>query len=160
MKSLVLVLACIAQFGTIGSARSSVATANSAPIANTCALEGGHAVYEARALLGDQATYDDDLLCQPASPIKKQEEEAAQAFDYKMFPNPANGYALIELGRPSVGDGNITVTNALGKVMLVQTFQKDDKSIVLLMDELPAGTYFITVQTKAGNSTKVLTSTK
>jgi hypothetical protein len=128
------------------------------PIANTCALEGGHAVYEARALLGDQATYDDDLLCQPATPIKKQEEEAAQAFDYKMFPNPASGYALIELDRPSKGEGNITVTNALGIVILVQSIQKDDKSLVLFMDELPAGTYYVTVQTELGKTTKVLTN--
>jgi hypothetical protein len=130
------------------------------PIANTCPLEGGFAVYEARALLGDQANYDDDLLCQPAAPLKNPGEATVQALDYKLYPNPANGYALLELDRPSVGDGNVVLTNALGKVMMVQTIQKEDKSLVLFLDELPAGTYYVTVQTESGKNTKVLINLK
>lgn len=57
---------------------------------------------------------------------------------FKVYPNPANGYIIIE------GTGNMTVTNALGQTIMTKEIKGKEKL------ELPKGMYFVTM----GNETR------
>jgi hypothetical protein len=122
------------------------------PIANTCPYYGGHAVFQARALLGDQAMYNDATLCQPARPLVRKEN--VKAFDFQVFPNPANGFTMVALDEPAISKGQITLSNGLGETVQVQQFQKDELQVLLFVDNLSNGLYFITIVTEMGKVTK------
>ena len=57
---------------------------------------------------------------------------------FKVYPNPANGYIIIE------GTGNMTVTNVLGQTIMTKEIKSKEKL------ELPKGMYFVTM----GNETQ------
>jgi len=127
-------------------------------IAHYCAYAGGQAVFQARALLADQASYGEADYCQTSNHVKKTEDESG--LDYNLYPNPASGYVMVELDAPADGKGSIRLVNTLGELVKTQDIEKDDTSFVLFLDELPAGMYYVTVQTKAGKVTKLLTNLK
>ena len=129
-------------------------------IANTCPRRGGQAVYQARALLNDQAVYDDGLLCAPPSPLKKPEVPLPTELTFKLYQNPANGYTIVELGKKASEDGTVSLTDALGRVMLTQNFEEGDDSIIIFLDELPVGLYQLNVKAGKLSSTQLLSNLK
>jgi hypothetical protein len=137
------------------TALTSTQVATLTPIANTCPYYGGHAVFQARALLGDQAMYNDASLCQPARALVKKED--VKAFDFQVYPNPANGFAMVDLDEPAANQGKLILLNSLGKVVLEQQFQKEDEQVLLFVNDFPNGLYFVTVMTENGRVSKPLT---
>ena len=57
---------------------------------------------------------------------------------FKVYPNPAKGYVIIE------GTGYLTVTNILGQTIMTKEIKGKEKL------ELPKGMYFVTM----GNETR------
>lgn len=101
------------------------------------------------SLVGYQAPYDDLSLCQPPSPLKKPvTDEETVAF--KVYPNPAGLYTLVELSKAAIEAGDATLTNALGQQVHVSPFGAGDKNILMIFENVPAGVYYLTV--RVGNT--------
>ena len=66
-----------------------------AAIAEMCPIEGGDAVYEARAIVERLTgeTYDDAILCASEErPSNEREDDQTGATDIRVFPNPTTGH--------------------------------------------------------------------
>jgi hypothetical protein len=66
-----------------------------AAIAEMCPIEGGDAVYEARAIVERLTgeTYDDAILCASEErPSNEREDDQIGATDIRVFPNPTTGH--------------------------------------------------------------------
>ena len=131
-------------------------TALLSSIANTCPFSGGEAVYQARALLGEKIFYDDDVLCQPASPLIKQKEDLP--FDFTLYPNPSNGFVVLELEAAAVEEGTIILTDALGKQVFISQIRAGEEAISLIINDLLPGIYFVNVRTTHQSATKILSN--
>lgn len=55
---------------------------------------------------------------------------------------------------------SVEAGKTLRQLVMTQAIEKEDTSLVLFLDGLPAGMYYVTVQTKAGKVTKLLTNLK
>ncbi len=64
--------------------------------------------------------------------------------DFKLFPNPTNGTVRIEL--PYNGDGNWSLSDISGRQLKVNNIANNEKLMELNLNDLPSGTYFITIQ--------------
>ena len=113
-------------------------------IANQCPHAGGEAVYQARALLNDGMVYDDQTLCQPGMQLKKPAESSATPF-FSVYPNPGALFTRVELEDEAKEAGEVVLSDALGRQVLVQTFRKGDQTIPLMLEEVPGGMYYLTV---------------
>jgi hypothetical protein len=119
-------------------------------IANQCPIEGGNAVYEARAILAifnPDDFYDDDQLCNnqafEAPIIIGQENWVAEGF--KVFPNPANTKITVELPELDFKNGEIIVFDIFGKMVLVDQLVENNFTFNLDINNLQDGMYFIQV---------------
>ena len=64
--------------------------------------------------------------------------------DFKLYPNPTNGTIRIEL--PYNGNGNWTLSDISGRQLKADNIANDEKLMELNLNDLPSGTYFITIQ--------------
>jgi hypothetical protein len=62
----------------------------------------------------------------------------------KVYPNPTSGKLVIEVGPQNHGDLEVVVINGAGKVVIFQKFK--DESIVINMDKLPKGFYYLNLK--------------
>ena len=123
-------------------------------IASLCPYAEGEAVYQSRALLGDLTTaYDDVSICNSIPQGRAIKPETTD-FDFKVYPNPSNGYAYVELENEADANGLITITNNLGQVLLTQKFDEGAKTVLVLGEDLPRGMFYLTV--KIGTETKTM----
>ena len=130
-------------------------------IAVQCPYEGGDAVYQARALLGDGAVYDDSTACDTTGQqFLRRPVSTMQSLEFKVAPNPGNGYTFIELDKSTEEDGEVVLATILGRQIHQQHFSKGDKTILLFLEDVPSGTYYVTVRTKTLSSTKVFLNLK
>ncbi len=133
------------------------------PIANQCPYSGGEGVYMARALLGNEAIYNDLALCGLAAPqpiARPNDEDKVVEPSFRMYPNPANQYLVVELVDKSKGEGLLTLTNAFGVQVLAETIMEGTEAIPVDTGKIPAGTYFLTLKSSTGNQTQVLVISK
>lgn len=72
---------------------------------------------------------------------------------FKLFPNPAKGFAFIEMPEITT-NGELKMYDALGRVVKKQTIS--EISTKLNISDLLTGTYIVVVRTDYGNSTKQL----
>ncbi|MCS7036372.1 MAG: T9SS type A sorting domain-containing protein [Saprospiraceae bacterium] len=104
-------------------------------IAGQCPLEGGDAVYEARALLGGGVYYDDDVLCDLAQWRSRELPPAAvqtQVSRAMLYPNPASEM-LYWSGAQSV---RVRLFNAMGQLAVEQLLVGNALPIGLLPEGL------------------------
>ena len=74
---------------------------------------------------------------------------------FAVVPNPAHGTVTVETeGVAARGGGAVTVTDAVGKTVLRAAVVSDRQQLDIA--DLPAGTYFVTLATKEGTSTRKL----
>ena len=74
---------------------------------------------------------------------------------FAVVPNPAHGTVTVETeGVAARGGGAVTVTDAVGKTVLRAAVVSDRQQLDIA--DLPAGTYFVTLTTKEGTSTRKL----
>ena len=108
-------------------------------IAEQCPLEGGDAVYEARAIVAylTGVSFDDNELCYLAEERRQEKETLSQPSSILLYPNPTTGQVYwVGTGEQSV---QVRVFNALGQVIANLTSTNGYASL----DHLPQGLYHI-----------------
>ena len=129
-------------------------------IAALCPYAEGEAVYQSRALLGDLTTaYDDVSICNSIPQGRAIKPEITD-FDFKVYPNPSNGYAFVELEKETKSNGKVTITNNLGQVIWAQDFGEGTKTVLLLVENIPSGTFYLNVQIGTKTKTELFTNLK
>jgi len=108
-------------------------------IAEQCPLEGGDAVYEARAFVGHFTGqgFDDHTACDNAQQRQGFELEKADKFTLNLYPNPTSG--LLYWDAPIETPTTVEVYNAMGCLQLRQLVQ----TTVLDLSALPEGAYYV-----------------
>ena len=71
--------------------------------------------------------------------------------DFKLYPNPTNSSVRIEL--PYSGDGNWILSDISGRQIKAENIANNEKLMELNLNDLPSGTYFITIQLGGNVST-------
>jgi hypothetical protein len=74
--------------------------------------------------------------------------------EVEVWPNPASREVRVSLPAAVGSAGRITLSNSLGETVRVQQFQKEEQQVLLFVDNLSNGLYFITVMTEMGKVTK------
>ena len=119
-------------------------------IANQCPLEGGTAVYRARALLQSN-NYDDAMLCANANTNDAGKQVGLES-SFSLYPNPSNGNITLIL--PG-GEQTIRITNALGQLVHEWENIEITGHWILPNLNLESGSYFCTVMTKGKQESKL-----
>jgi hypothetical protein len=136
-----------AAFGALGSIEMAALQA----IALQCPIEGGNAVYRARAFLAilawEYADYDDSLLCAPLGLLAAPPQAGAlfQAANedkvFRIYPNPAQNEIGIALNAPEDAPGLLLVYDIFGRQLLQHTLAAGADAYSLSIGELPEGLY-------------------
>lgn len=89
-----------------------------------CSMEGGNAVFKARALLATvygSVIYNNRELCNRVGiEIRQQQEEKKS--NLKVYPNPADAKVYLEFLNEKGGNCTFTLTNTLGQEILSISF--------------------------------------
>lgn len=128
-------------------------------IAYQCPYAGGEAVYQSRALLGEGHAFDDSTLCNSAAlPLVKQPAETV--LDFHVFPNPANAFFTVELAEEAATAGTAVLTDLLGRTVAAQDFRESTREFFLIVGQVPAGRYLLTVEVDGERTTKPISIIK
>jgi hypothetical protein len=118
-------------------------------IAIQCPLDGGLAVYEARALLNSikPAWYNDKELCEGGEPIFSKQVAAKKIDEYKVYPNPAQDRLyLYNLTNDKNSVVEINIVDALGTLIKKESIELTGFNTINV-EELSSGFYFLTIKT-------------
>jgi hypothetical protein len=115
------------------------------PIANQCPLEGGEAVFQARALLNDGEVYDNIALCDAAQNRSLIQEDKPQA-SFRIYPNPAENIINLELEKTVEKSGKVFISDITGKIVLEIDLLIGDQSKSINIAKIPSGTYHLLVE--------------
>jgi hypothetical protein len=118
-------------------------------IASQCPLTGGEAVFKARSLyslIDPLVAYDDDVICQGVS-LFQRETEAVETIEpaFKVFPNPASEYIVVQLEDIRSESVNIEILNTYGQVIKKEFLGTEKHVIFIDTDWLEEGIYFCRV---------------
>ncbi len=134
--------------------------ADLAPIAVQCPYSGGEGVYAARGLLGNETAYNDFTACGMGSGggqfIKAPKPDESILPSFSIYPNPANDYVIVQLEKKLDKSGSLTLTNTLGVQVLSEKILEGTEVVPLDTEGLPAGTYFLTLQTGTDKQSRIL----
>lgn len=72
-------------------------------------------------------------------------EETSQN-DFILFPNPFSNQLIIKLNE-SIGDGEVSLINNLGEMILKQKYRSGNE-IVLITNLIPTGTYILKIDNR------------
>ncbi len=125
------------------------------PIANDCPLSGGEAVFHARALLNDDAAYDNVALCEAAQNRASEKDDLTESQNswFKFYPNPAENLIHLEFDKPVETFGEIILQDLMGRTLLNQKLSNGDHSSIVNLLQIPTGTYYLFVEID-GNKAK------
>ena len=135
--------------------------------------EGDEAVIEAVARHDGRFLYWDDLVRDnPRTLVVTQDTHFVAVFiqnhdngvgevtpDGSMFlmvPNPASDEVRCVMGGAGFAGGTLSVTDAAGRTVLRRELKASERVCEFRVADLPAGTYFVTLTTKEGTSTRKL----
>lgn len=107
-------------------------------IAEQCPLQGGDAVYEARAIVGHFTgeAFDDYEICDDAQQREKRLDTSKLPQQIRLYPNPTTGLVYWQgINGPAVAE----VYNHLGQLQL----RRELPDASLDLGKLPAGAYWI-----------------
>jgi hypothetical protein len=125
-------------------------------IAVQCPYEGGDAVYQARALLGDGAVYDDSTACDTSGQqYLRRPTFTEKTLAFNISPNPGSGHIFVELEKEAELEGEMIVANSLGVRISNQHIMPGDQVLAVLLEDMPSGIFYVTIRTKAESMTKV-----
>jgi Secretion system C-terminal sorting domain len=134
------------------------------PIATQCPYAGGEGVYAARGLLGNETVYNDFAACGMGSDggqlIQAPNASSASTISFSIYPNPSNGLAILELKNELESDGKLIVTNTLGVQLYTEVLLKGTQAVPVDLGAFQSGTYFISIVTAVGSSSKLITVKK
>ncbi|NUQ26677.1 MAG: T9SS type A sorting domain-containing protein, partial [Saprospiraceae bacterium] len=122
-----------------------------ATIAGQCPLEGGEAVFAARALyelkMGNQL-YDDSLLCAATRSLQRPNSANPLYIPY-IYPNPnISGLAVVEIPGLKRDDLTAMVYNQYGVLVSTIPLQGSGDRYLLEVESLVPGVYFIQIRTQ------------
>jgi len=122
-------------------------------IANQCPLEGGNAVYEARAMLGVLGTiqvYDDQALCGRAKALQRPPVFDGKSIlpnrSLQVYPNPARNIVMVQWTKSDFQKGHLVVIDLFGRQVFAQVLESGDSSIEIDLSAFSSGVYFIQVK--------------
>lgn len=122
-------------------------------IAGQCPLEGGRAVYHARALLylaGIEHSYDDEKACvkeeikslrMPDNGILEEEISSL-----KVYPNPAKDKVFVEWTESNFENGQLIVYDLFGKELHSFALVSGQTDATIATVDLSSGVYFFSIQ--------------
>jgi len=127
-------------------------------IAQQCPYQSGPAVYSARAflaLISDSNVYDDNLVCLQYGFYKTLENSNIQAGRIPVYleikPNPSSQNITVSLINSKDGIQNVILFDVNGKIVFEQEVKTNSKSLVLDIQLLRDGFYFVRVANENGN---------
>lgn len=137
-------------------ALDSIEMASLQSIAEQCPIEGGSAVYRARAfwaaLTREYVTYNDSLLCVPAELLTVRPDNSVQLQTAKneaglrIFPNPAQTEINIVWDASTEASGSLAVYDVFGRQVLLRTLAAGTDVYNLKVAELPEGLYIFRIR--------------
>lgn len=137
-------------------ALDSIEMASLQSIAEQCPIEGGSAVYRARAfwaaLTREYVTYNDSLLCVPAELLTVRPDNSVQLQTAKneaglrIFPNPAQTEINIVWDASTEASGSLSVYDVFGRQVLQQVLSQGTNTHALNIRDLPDGLYFFRIR--------------
>ncbi|HRJ15463.1 MAG TPA: T9SS type A sorting domain-containing protein, partial [Saprospiraceae bacterium] len=137
-------------------ALDSIEMASLQAIAEQCPIEGGSAVYRARAfwaaLTREYVIYNDSLLCVPAELLTVRPDNGVQLQTAKnetglrIFPNPAQTEINIAWKITTDTSGTLTVSDVFGRQVLLRTLAAGTDMYNLRVAELPEGVYIFRIR--------------
>ncbi len=84
------------------------------------------------------------------------EEAEAGAAGFELLPNPASDEVRIVTEGEGFEGGTLAVSDAAGREVLRRELSRGTRSCTLKVSDLPSGTYFVTLTTAKGTSTRKL----
>ena len=75
---------------------------------------------------------------------------------FRLVPNPASSEVRCVMGGEGFAGGVLTVADAAGREVLRRELKASERVCEFRVADLPAGTYFVTLTTKEGTSTRKL----
>ncbi len=123
-------------------------------IADQCYICGGDGVFLARslyALADPNKLYNDDLLC-GGQLIKREPSQGIHSDQFKVSPNPANTWALLESASDVELEGEIMLFDLSGRLISTEAITIGD-GISHLLDLSNVSTGFYTVKVLMGGKT-------
>ncbi len=70
----------------------------------------------------------------------------------RVYPNPASDVVKVSVEGESIENGNVTLMNTIGKVLLEKRLSLDHSTVAFDMVDLPSGIYFIQFTNALGNT--------
>jgi hypothetical protein len=80
---------------------------------------------------------------------------AKKTIEFSMYPNPASGLVTISLADSEWPIGEVKILSLDGKLFYSKPIDENENSIINL-SEIPAGLYFVRVNTHKGSKTEKL----
>ena len=77
-----------------------------------------------------------------------------------VYPNPARDYVTVEFGERVRGNGLLTLSDMLGRVVQKQVIAEGDQQVFLVLDTAPAGLYHLTVELGGRTSSRLFSIVK
>jgi hypothetical protein len=132
-------------------------------IADQCYICGGDGVFLARsmyALVEPARVYNDGVLC-GGQLIKKEPEQGRSTVQFKVSPNPANSWALIESDQETTLEGEVLLFDVSGKLIRNESIVVGEGlSHLLDLSGLSAGFYELKIMEggrKVGSERLIIT---
>jgi len=127
-------------------------------IAYQCPFAGGEAVFQARALLGEGYAFNDSTLCVEIQPLIKDNRVEEPMF--MAYPNPGQYYVVVDLLEEAGEKGMVTMTDMLGRTLKSQVVNKGDQKVYLLLENVPGGMYYLSLNIGGKSSSQLLNVVK
>jgi Secretion system C-terminal sorting domain len=114
-----------------------------------CPLLGDKGVFLARSLAKffSDIEYDDKAICESVGIYAKMSFGESAEF-LTISPNPA--YEQVTLSYTVLEDSDVEIFDLFGKLVLTEILPSAGYELVLFVDELPTGTYFVKVVHRDG----------
>jgi hypothetical protein len=137
--------------GALPSQLTEIQLAELQIIAEQCPLEGGDAVYQARAVLQAHSrrplSFDDEALCQQS---QERNWVAPAISGVKVVPNPNTGNFALILDISEESRGLLRIFNATGQEVYRRTVDCSVITHEIALGKMPAGVYSYNLSTDTG----------
>ncbi|MBL7778915.1 MAG: hypothetical protein JNK66_11555, partial [Chitinophagales bacterium] len=120
-------------------------------VAFKCPLQGGEAVYNARALLATvhDTLYDDLTTCTEAGFAYKKEKAdkpettTQNTLQFKFMPNPAKEFVCLQSTQELTDELQLAVMDYTGRIIIDRSIKLTDKKYILSVNEFTTGLYLL-----------------
>ena len=111
--------------------------------------------YNPRSVVVTQDTSFTAIFWRKGEPVGVQEAVSA-GVPFRLMPNPASGEVRFETDGEAFEGGVLAVRDAAGREVLRRVLARGTRTCTLKVSDLPSGTYFVTLTTAKGTSTRKL----